>query len=104
MSFELKYAHDLEPADARARLAALGEYLSNKYGLAVTWLTDDEAKVTGKYLVVTIEGTLKLNGKSAEFTGKDPGMLWRGKARDYLLGKLKKYLDPATPVTALPRG
>jgi hypothetical protein len=104
MSFELKYAHDFEPAEARARLVALGEYLSNKHGLTVTWLNDDEAKVTGKYLVVSIEGTLKLSGKSAEFTGKDPGMLWRGKARDYLLGKLKKYLDRATPLAALPRG
>jgi hypothetical protein len=104
MSFELKYAHGLQAADARARLVALGEYLSNKHGLGVTWLNDDEAKVTGKYLVVSIEGMLRLSGDNAEFTGKDPGMLWRGKAREYLLGKLKKYLDPATPVTALPRG
>jgi hypothetical protein len=104
MSFELKYPHGLEPADARARLVALGEYLSNKHGLAVSWLNEDEARVTGKYLVVSIEGTLKLNGAEAEFKGKDPGMLWRGKAREYLLGKLKKYLDPSTPVAALPRG
>ncbi|HMJ16005.1 MAG TPA: polyhydroxyalkanoic acid system family protein [Polyangiaceae bacterium] len=103
MSFELKYAHDLEPADARARLVALGEYLSNKHGLTVSWSNDTEAKVSGKFLVVSIEGTLRLSGKSAEFTGKDPGMLWRGKARDYLLGKLKTYLDPATPLQALPR-
>lgn len=103
MAFELSYAHSLDPADARARLRALGEYLSNKYGLAVTWQSEDAASVTGKYLVVTIDGSLVLEPGRARFTGKDPGLLWRGKAQDYLMGKLKKYLDPATPLDALPR-
>jgi hypothetical protein len=103
MAFELKYAHGLEQDAARERLVALGEYLTNKHGLGMTWLSDTEARVTGRYLVVSIDGTLKLNGPNAEFSGKDPGMLWRGKARDYLLGKLEKYLNPATPLSALPR-
>jgi hypothetical protein len=34
----------------------------------------------------------------------DPGMLLRNKAREYLEGKLKKYLDPGVPVDTLPRG
>jgi hypothetical protein len=104
MAFEFSYAHKLEPADARLRLHALGEYLANKYGLAVTWKSDDEAKISGKYLVVTIEGTLLLEPGKATFSGKDPGMLWRGKAKEYLMGKLEKYLNPATAPDALPRG
>lgn len=103
MAFELAHPHTLELADARARLHAMGDYLSNKYGLEVTWMSDDEATVSGSYLVVSISGSLKLSPSDVRFTGKDPGMLWRGKARDYLQGKLAKYLNPGTPLDALPR-
>jgi len=103
MAFELDFPHRLSDADARARLGALGDYLSNKYGLTVTWVGENEAKISGKYLVVSIDGTLTLAPGRARFTGKDPGMLWRGKAKDYLGGKLAKYLDATTPLDALPR-
>jgi hypothetical protein len=103
MAFELSYAHNLESAEARARLRALGEYLTNKHGLSVVWTSEDQAKISGKYLIVTIEGTLLLEPSKARFSGKDPGMLWRGKAKDYLLHKLEKYLNPATALDALPR-
>jgi hypothetical protein len=50
MSFELSCPHGLVLPDARARLHALGDYLSNKYGLTVTWTGEDEASVSGSYL------------------------------------------------------
>ena len=103
MAFELTHPHDLELTDVRERLHALGEYFSNKYGLTVEWSSDDQANISGKYLVVTISGRLALGPKTVSFSGTDPGMLWRGKAKDYLLGKLKKYLNPSTPLAALPR-
>jgi hypothetical protein len=103
MAFELSAPHRLEVTDARARLHALGDYLANKYGLTVTWTGDDEASVAGSYLVVTIAGSLRVAANAVTFSGKDPGMLWRGKAKDYLLAKLEKYLNPSTPVDALPR-
>jgi hypothetical protein len=103
MSFELSASHGLALPDARARLRALGDYLSNKYGLTVTWTGEDEASVTGSYLVVTISGSLRLTPTAVTFTGKDPGMLWRGKAKSYLQGKLDRYLNPSTPLDALPR-
>ena len=103
MAFELTAPHRLELSDARARLHALGDYLANKHGLTVTWTGDDEASVSGSYLVVTISGNLRVTPSAVTFSGKDPGMLWRGKAKDYLLGKLDKYLNPSTPVDALPR-
>ena len=65
--------------------------------------SDDQAKISGKYMIVTIEGTLSLEPGQAKFQGKDPGMLWRGKAQEYLLHKLGKYLDPAVTADALPR-
>lgn len=103
MAFELSIRHGLELADARARLHALGDYLSNKHGLTINWNGEDEAAVSGSYLVVSIEGSLRLTAKEVSFSGKDPGLLWRGKAKDYLTGKLEKYLNPATPLDSLPR-
>jgi Putative polyhydroxyalkanoic acid system protein (PHA_gran_rgn) len=88
--------------DAKARLEALGEYFHNKHGLAVTW-QGNSATVRGKYLVVTIDGTMRFEGTKVVFEGQDPGMLWRGKAKDYLSGKLAKYLDPARQLADLPR-
>ena len=56
------------------------------------------AKFTGKYLVVKIDGELTLGNGRAQFKGEDPGFLWRNRAKDYIQGKLAKYLDPkATP-------
>jgi hypothetical protein len=103
MAFELNCPHGLPVPDARARLHALGDYLSNKYGLTITWTGEDEASISGTYLVVSISGSLRLTPASVTFSGKDPGMLWRGKAKSYLLGKLERYLNPATGVDALPR-
>lgn len=93
----------LTPEDAKARLTALGDYLQTKHGIAVTW-NGDSASVKGKYLIVAIEGTLAFAGGKAVFEGKDPGFLWRGKAKDYLAEKLAKYLDPKTPLDILVRG
>ena len=103
MAFELSCPHGLPLPDARARLHALGDYLAGKYGLTITWTGEDEASISGSYLVVTISGSLRLTPTAVTFSGKDPGMLWRGKARDYLQGKLERYLNPSTPLDALPR-
>lgn len=103
MAFDLSVPHGLELSDARARLHALGDYLRNKYGLAIQWTGEDEATVSGSYLVVTISGSLRLTPAGVNFTGKDPGMLWRGKAKDYLVRKLEKYLDPNVALGDLPR-
>src|SRR5690606_36580046 len=103
MAFEIEHARGLPADDASARLHAIAEYLENKHGLSVQWLNDDEATIHGKYLVVTIEGTVSLRADRVRFSGKDPGMLWRGKAKEYLQGKLAKYLNPSTPLDALPR-
>jgi hypothetical protein len=103
MAFRIDYDHSLPIEDARARIHALGEYLTNKHGIGVTWSGEDQAKISGKYLVVTIDGTVSVEDEAVRFEGKDPGMLWRGKAKDYLSHKLQKYLDPSTPVDSLPR-
>lgn len=98
----IDFPHRIPQAEAKARLEALGEYLKNKHGIGVTW-SGDQANIKGRYMVVSIEGTVAMREGLVTFDGKDPGLLWRGKAKDYLTHKLGKYLDPKTPVEALPR-
>ena len=70
----------------------------------MSWIEDTKAKFTGKYLVVKIDGELTLGNGRAQFKGEDPGFLWRSRAKDYIQGKLAKYLDPATEAGQLPTG
>ena len=101
---EIDHTHDLAEDDARARLEALGEYLQNRHGIHVAWVSPNKAKFSGRYLVVKIDGELTMDGSLVSFRGEDPGFLWRKKASDYIHGKLAKYLDPKTPLAQLPRG
>ena len=96
------YKHDFSVEDARARLQVLGEYLKNRHGIVVTW-NGDKASVRGKYMVVSIEAEMTLAPGVVHVSARDPGMLWRAKAKSYLQDKLATYLDPNTPVDALPR-
>jgi hypothetical protein len=97
------HPHKLEKEDARARLVKLGEYLQNRHGIAVSW-AGDTGRFSGKYLVIHIEGQLELDDHVVHVAGKDPGMLWRRRASDYLKRKLESYLDPAVAPDALPTG
>jgi len=99
---EIDFPYTLSEEDARARLELLGKYLSNRHGIAVTWLDGGRAKFHGRYLVVKIDGELTMGNGRARFKGEDPGFLWRGRAKDYIHGKLAKYLDPQAAVAELP--
>ena len=100
---KIDYEHTLDPTDLRTRLEALGEYLFNRHGIAVTW-NGDTAEFRGKYLLVKIEGDMSFGDGVVHFRGKDPGRLLRNKAVNYITEKLECYLDPNTPVDELPRG
>lgn len=100
---QFDYRHSLPSDEAHERLRALGDYLGNRHGIAVTW-SGTRASFRGKYLVVHIEGELNLDEGVVHVSGKDPGMLWRKKATSYLKNKLAIYLDPSKPVDSLPRG
>ena len=101
---EIDYKHGLPLDDARARLEVLGEYLHNRHGIKVTWDENNRARFVGKYLVVKIDGEMRLENGVVRFRGEDPGFLWRKKATEYIKGKLEAYLDPKTTLAALPRG
>ncbi len=101
---EIDYKHELPPTEARARLEVLGEYLHNRHGIRVTWSDDDRARFHGKYMVVKIDGEMRLEPGVVRFRGEDPGFLWRKKATEYIKGKLQSYLDPKHTLADLPRG
>jgi hypothetical protein len=101
-TMRIEHPHGLSDEEAKARLHALGEYFTNKHGIKVQW-SGDRAQVAGKYMIVAIEGQLWFEAGKAVFEGKDPGMLWRSKAKDYIAGKLKTYLDPSIKVEDLKR-
>lgn len=99
---EIDFPYELSDQDARSRLDILSQYLANKHGIQVTWTDPAKARFSGKYLVVRIEGELTLGNGRARFRGEDPGFLWRGRAKEYIQGKLAKYLDPKNPADQLP--
>ena len=99
---EIDFPYTLSDTDARARLELLGQYLANRHGIKVTWVDNGRAKFNGKYLVVKIDGELTLGNAIARFRGEDPGFLWRNRAKDYIQGKLAKYLDPKAEPAQLP--
>lgn len=99
---EIDFQYTLSDEDARSRLEILGQYLINKHGIQVTWLERTRARFSGKYLVVKIDGELTVGNGRAQFRGEDPGFLWRNRAKDYIQGKLAKYLDPKAEPSQLP--
>lgn len=103
-TIRIDHPHGLPHDQARERLKALGDYLDHKHKIAVRWADDDHATIGGKYLMFSFEGKITLEQGRVVLEGPDPGMMLRSKAKEYLGGKLAKYLDPATPVDKLPRG
>lgn len=99
---EIDYQYTLSDQDAKERLDVLGKYLENKHGINVTWVDENRARFSGKYLVVKIEGELAVGNSHAVFKGEDPGFLLRSRAKDYIQGKLRDYLNPKTALTDLP--
>lgn len=99
---EIDFQYSLSDTDALSRLEILGQYLANRHGINVTWLEPQRAKFSGRYLVVKIDGELTVGNGRAQFKGEDPGFLWRSRAKDYIQGKLAKYLDPKTEPAQLP--
>ena len=99
---EIDFPYVVSDDEAKSRLELLGHYLANRHGIKVTWTDGSRARFSGKYLLVKIEGELSLGNSRAQFKGEDPGFLLRGRAKDYIQGKLAKYLDPKIPIAELP--
>lgn len=100
---ELWHDHQFTTEEARERIRALGDYMQNRHGMQVTWMSDDSLHLKGKYTVVEIDAQVRLEAGRVHVQGKDPGMLMRGTAKKYVASKLEAYLDPAESLANLPR-
>ena len=100
---ELDHKHGFAHDEARERVRALTDYLSNRHGMQVEWTGPDTAKVRGKYTVVSIEADVNVEAQRVTVKGKDPGLMWRLPAKKYIEGKLVQYMDSAKSVDRLPR-
>ncbi len=101
---EVSQTHSFAHDEARERMRALTDYLSNKHGLRCEWTDPDSAKIGGKHLAVTIDVQVKLENGLVRVTGNDPGMLLRSIAKKYVAQKLEQYLNKEKKVKSLPRG
>jgi hypothetical protein len=101
---ELEHRHSFAHGEARERVRALTDYLSNKHGMQVQWTGEDTAHVRGKYTVVSIDADVSVKDGCVSVQGKDPGFMWRAPAKKYIAGKLEQYFDAKRPLDALPRG
>jgi len=101
---QIEHTHSFAHDEAKARARALAEYLQNRHGMQVDWTSDDAFHMRGKYMIVAIDVNVKVGADKVHVAGKDPGMLWRGKAKSYIEHKLSRYMDPSAPLETLPRG
>ncbi len=99
---EFDYNHTLSDDAVRERLTALGDYLQNRHGIAVSW-DGDRALFKGKYKSAVIDGVMTFGHRTLHFKGKDPGWAYRKLATYYIQKKLKAYFDENTPLDQLPR-
>lgn len=95
---KLEIPHSLSLDEARARVQALLDYWSRKYGVKSQW-AGDKATFAGKAVGVTLDGYLNVASKGVAGEVTDPGMLLRGQAQKYLKKKFLDYLDPKKSLT-----
>ena len=91
-TMKLEIPHTLPLEDAKARVQALLDYWSRKYGVKSSWV-GEKATFAGKAMGVTIDGHLTVAASGIAGQVTDPGMLLRGQAQKYLRKKFDDYLD-----------
>jgi len=90
---KLEIPHELKPADAKARIKALGEYWTAKYGIKPSW-TKDVAKVAGSIMGFKFDAEITVGKDAVVLEGPEPNFLVKKKVIGYLEHKLNEYLDP----------
>jgi len=100
---QISVSHSLPLDDALARVHALGEYFQNRHGMRMQWESERVGHLSGRYMLISIDGRFSVDGSGVHLDGHDPGMLLRAKASDYLRRKIESYLDPSLSLAELPR-
>ena len=91
MNFDV--SHSLPKPEARQRIEQLLKYWKDKYNVQSTW-AGDGAKLSGKVMGINLDAHFTITDGAIKGEGTDPGMLLRGKAKDYLQKKFTTVLDP----------
>ena len=91
MNFEVP--HTLPKTEVRQRVEKLLAYWKEKYNLESNW-AGDGAKLKGKVMGISLDAHFTITDGAIKGEGTDPGMLLRGKAKDYLQKKFTTVLDP----------
>lgn len=100
---EIQAAHPFTHEEAKARVRALADYLSNKHRMTIAWTGDDRFHLTGKYTVVELDVTVQIGPNKVQVNGPDPGLLLRGPAKAYISRKVNEYLSPSASLDSLKR-
>ena len=103
VALEIEHKHGFSHEEAKARARALAEYLQNKHGMKVDWTGDDSFRLSGKYMVVGIDATVRVDPDKVRVVGPDPGLLWRSPAKTYIARKLDQYMNPKDSLQSLAR-
>jgi len=97
---EIHVAHSLGRDEARRRMEKLIRYWE-RYGIRGDW-DGDSARLLGSPLGVVVSADLHVADASIDAIVNDPGPLLRDHAIGYVRWKAERYLDPETPLEALP--
>ena len=85
--------HRFPRADAKIRVRQLLDYWGSRFGVKSRW-TGDHVLLSGRVFGVDFKARLDVDDTCVGGEATDPGGLLRSSARDYVKGKLRKYLNP----------
>ena len=101
IKFEVPNALTIE--EGKKRVEALLEYWNKRHGVKSSW-SGSKAKMSGKAMGVSIDGSLEVHVTKIEGEAADPGFLLRGQAQKYLQRKFAEYLDPSKSLADIIKG
>lgn len=85
--------HEMTREAAKERVKQLLDYWAERFGLKSQW-DGFRVAMSGQIWGISIKGLLDVGDHEVLAVANDPGSIWRRMARDYVGGKLKKYLHP----------
>lgn len=92
--------HGFSQEEALARLQALGDYWSAKYGVEISW-SGNTGRVKGKVKGVKFEGSMTVTGGRLTADIKAGFLAEKLGGKQYVESKLDDYLSPANTLEAL---
>ena len=97
---KIDQAHTFSQEEASARLRALTDYWSNRYGVSASW-QGDTARIQGKVKGISFDGTFTVQASRLVGDVKVGFLAEKMGGRAYVENKLGKYLDPQNTLEEL---